>query len=244
MRDFLGRYPMVVVAVAASLFLITVLLQQQASANLVMPRAPPDTTFRLTEPVSGIAWLFVVNIIVNLLLYSGLLLLTVRKNPHDRGLMHASTLRFFVALVGAVIAITLVGAFVDYYLVAQPRYLDGIYDHFGRDISGVYRVVSLDMVNWVLALAIISLSVIAISVIVLKLDLRASTMVASGIAFANVVFWLLIGVFGEDVTFLTIIFGMLVSPVIVRALTLWYANERPLRTRDAAEMDPTPLPTE
>ena len=232
---------MVVVAIAASLFMLTVLLQQQASANLVIPRSPPDTTFRLTEPVSGIAWLFFVNIIVNLFFYSGLLLLTVRKKIHGASLIHTSALRFLIALVGVVVAITLVGAFVDYYLVTQPRYLDGIYDYFGRNVSGVYRVISLDLVNWALALAIIFLSIVALSAVVLKLNLRASTMVASGMAFVNVVFWLLIGIFGEDVTFLTIIFGMLVSPVIVRALILWYVNERPLRMRDAEEMDPTPL---
>lgn len=233
---------MVVVAIAASLFMLTVLLQQQASANLVIPRSPPDTTFRLTEPVSSIAWLFFVNIIVNLFFYSGLLLLTVRKKIHGRGLIHTSALRFLIALVGVVIAITLVGAFVDYYLVTQPRYLDGIYDYFGRNISGVYRVISFDLVNWALALAIISLSIVALSAVVLKLNMRAGMMVASGMAFVNVVFWLLIGILGEDVTFLTILFGMIVSPVTVRALILWYVNERPLRMRDAAEMDPTPLP--
>jgi len=181
--------------------------------------------------------LFFINIFVSLIFYSGLLLLAVRKNLQVREMIHMSALRFFIAVVCVIIAITIIVSFVDYYLVTQPRHLDGIHGYFGTDISGIYRVVSLDLVNWALALVMIFMSVMILSMVVLKLNLHASMMVASGMALVNEVFWSLIGIFGDDVPILTIIFGILVSPVIVRALILWYANERFLGVRAGAETD-------
>jgi hypothetical protein len=180
----------------------------------------------LTDPFGGIAWLFLVNTLVNLLCYSGLLLAFSRRYVSVSGIVRTSGLRFLAALICAVIVISLIGAVVDFYLVTQPRLISG---QFEDRTEGIYRVVVLDAVNWTAALSVIFLSVVASSWSFLRLRLQVGLMIAYGFVMINIYFWILILVFGEDVTFLTILFASLSTPIVVRGLVRWYSEERALQ---------------
>ena len=192
------------------------------TANLVGPRPSPDTTFKLSDPLSGLAWLFFVNVLVNLACYSGILLVYASRHLNANDLLRTTGLRFLGALVCVVVAITVAGAFVDFYLVAQPRYIDGIYNAMGDDISGTYRVLVFDAAVWALALVLIGASIALASMFILQMSWKPSIAVAVSMAALNLLAWLLIGTLGEDVVFLSIIFGMLLAPVLVSLLIRWY----------------------
>lgn len=222
------RRLLVTVAVS-SLLICTIVFTLQASANPIGPPPPgPDTSFRLTEPVSGIAWLFCVNALVNLFCYSGLMLAFARRYVPSSGIIETSGVRFLIALVGAVIVISLTGAAVDFYLVTQPRYIHNIYNFAEQEISGTYRVMVFDVANWTVALELIALSIVVCSFAFLRMRVSLVLLIAAGFVIINLVFWTLLDTFGEDVTFLTILFGVLSAPIAVRALLHWYIADRPL----------------
>ena len=221
---------------ASSLLVGAIAFTLQASADPIGPPLPgPDTTFRLSDPITGVAWLFCVNVLLNMLFYSGLLLAVAKKYLSSSGIIETSGIRFFVALVCAVTVISLIGAAVDFYLLAQPRFIDTVNNH-AVDNPGTYRVIVLDLANWMAALSVISLSVIACPWFLLRLRVSMGLLIAAGFVIINLVFWILIGVFGEDVTFLTILFGVLSAPIVVRGLLRWYVTERPL----LAQSSPVP----
>lgn len=230
MRNWLMLFTVAV----SSLLVSTIVLAIQASANPIGPPSPgPDTTFRLTEPISGIAWLFFVNILVDLFFYSVLLLVFAKKHVPSSGIIEKSGARFLIALVCAVIVIALIGAVVDYYLVTQPRIIS-YYNHtLGESVSGTYRVIVLDVANWTAALSAIALSIMACSFAFLRLRVSMGLLIAAGFVIINLAFWILIGVFGEDVTFLTVLFGVLSAPIAVRWLLRWYLSDRPLLVRSS-----------
>ena len=190
-----------------------VFLSDSASANPIV-RKPFDTTFKLDDPVSGIAWLFFINLLVNLACYTGMLLAIAKKLLDWGSLLQTSGIRFLGALVCAVVAITAVGALVDFYLVAQPRYVE--------DLHGTYRVLAFDPITWALALILIMESVMLTSMLILKMGTGPSIIAAGGMGVVNLAFWLLTGLFGQDAVFITLIFGIMLSPVLVSLLIRWY----------------------
>ena len=201
------------------------LLSGNVSANpIALPRQPFDTTFRLDDPMSSIAWLFFVNLLVNLTCYAGIMLAMAKRMLDWGSLLNTSGIRFLGALVCVVVVVTTTGALVDFYLVAQPRYIEGIVNQFHEDISGTYRVLVFDPVTWTIALVLIMESVMLASMLVLKMAAKPSAVVAGGMGAINLVFWLLIGHFGQDVVFITLISGILLSPVLVGLLVRWYAE--------------------
>lgn len=209
--------------------LAVIILSCFVSANPVGPQSPPDTTFRLTDPVSGVLWLFLVNLLVNLACYCGVLLTFTKKYIGAYDLVRTTGIRFLGALVCVVMIITIVGAFVDFYLVAQPRYIDNIYNAAGENISGTYRVFVFDALAWALALALIVASVVLASMLILQMSFKPSVAVAVIIAALNLIAWLLVGVLGEDIVFLSIMLSVLVAPVLVSFLVRWYAERVPER---------------
>lgn len=212
---------------AFSLLLFVMVLGHQASADpIVYPPPAMDTTFRLSDPISGIAWLFFVNALVNLLSYAGLLLAFAKKYIPISGIIKTSGLRFMFALVGAVFVISLIGAVVDFYFVTQPR-TTIYYDHnLDQHLYKTYRVVFFNLANWIVALSLVALSIVACSLALVRLRAPLSLMIAAGFVIINLVFWILVAELGEDFTFLTIVFGALAAPVVVRSLLLWYTGDR------------------
>ncbi len=199
------------------------------SADPIVPQPQPDTTFRLTDPVSGIAWLFFLNALVNLTCYCGVLLTAARRFLNSDSLLQTTGIRFLSALICVVVVVTAVGAIVDFYLVAQPRYIGDIHNAIGDNISGTYRVLVFDAAVWILALAIIVTSIVLASAFILRMSLKPSAVIAAGMGIVNLIVWLLIGAFGEAVAFLSILFGVMLSPVMVSYLVRWYAAGMPER---------------
>ena len=219
---FFGSQIVIAVSVSA-----TILASYLVSANPIPPQRPPDTTFRLTDPVSSIAWLFFVNALVNLTCYCGVLLTAAKRFLHGDSLLRTTGIRFLGALMCVVVAITAIGAIVDFYLVAQPRYIDDIYNAIGDDISVTYRVLVFDEAVWILAIALIIASIVLASVFLLRMSWKPSVVIAAGMGVINLIVWLLIGIFGEAIVFLSVVFGIMLAPVMISFLIRWYAAGMP-----------------
>jgi len=220
------RNSAILVTLAVSSILASmVVCPLSALADPIGPSQSPDTTFRLTEPIPGISWLFLLNVLVNLFCFSALLLAFSRRYVSPSGIIRTSGLRFLAALICAAVVISLIGAVVDFYLVTQPRLVSGYLSG-----EGTYRVVVFDVANWIAALTVISLSVIASSLTFLRLRIPVSLMIAAGFVVINLAFWTLIDVFGEDIAYLTILLSALSTPIVVKGLLHWYSSERPLQS--------------
>jgi hypothetical protein len=106
----------------------------------------------------------------------------------------------------------MIGAIVDYTLLLQP------------DIGSSLRYFSFDAGYWALALALIYLSVLACFRAFVEVKLVPSLVSAGAMAAINLVWWLLSWNFGYDVPLLTLIFGGLAVPILLRYLFYWYVD--------------------
>jgi hypothetical protein len=201
-----------ILMIVGSILAISVL----SSANPMVPPPSPNTTFVLTDPLSGIAWLFVINIVVNLFWFSALLLFSLRRFGKDLGMLPARRSRLLTGVLSVGILVTFLGAVIDYYIVAQERYLV-LYSEFGTR-AGNFRVLSFDAGNWALALVLIFSSIVVSSFIFLRLSLKPNLIIAAVITAMNPVWWVLVDVFGEAASFLTVIVGLLCVPILLRWL--------------------------
>lgn len=219
-----GRYEAGLFKILAfGLLALLLVLSVSASAN---PNIPPgdfpsyprggasDTTFRLSEPLSGILWLFFLNVLLDLLVLSASILFLTRTRPLRSGLRQTSGLGFLAALIGSGALIASIGAIVDFYLITQPRFLQAQ--------GGMFRVISLDIGAWVVALALIALSILIAVRLIMGMRLNVGARIAVVFMCANVSSWILIGQYGELVSFLALVLSVLATPVAVRGLYLWY----------------------
>jgi len=211
-RRRLSATQLPILMIVGSILAISVL----SSANPNVPPPPPDTTFVLTDPLSGIAWLFVINIVVNLFWFSALLLASFKRFGNDLGALPARRSRFMMGVLSVGFFVTLLGAIVDYYIVAQERYLD-LYTGFGYR-TGYFRVLSFDAGNWSVALVLILASIVVSSYIFLRLSLKPNLIIAAVMTAMNPVWWVLVDVFGEAASFLTVLVGILCVPILLRWL--------------------------
>lgn len=214
---------------AASLLMIAGLaLAPAVTANLVAPPRPPDVTFRLQDPVSGILWLFVLNFLINLALITGGLFVSSKLYGKEVGELPAKGSTFLMALLFAVAVITWVGAFVDFYLVTQSVYLDSLYD---KD----YHVISFGFFRWTAALLIIFTSIALAMFVFLRLRIESCLLSAAIITVMNPIWWILISEFGEKISFATIIIGVIVAPAVLRWVVLWHLENIRPTTKAAAQ---------
>lgn len=184
-------------------------------ANPIGPPPPPeDTTFKLTDASSGLIWLFLMNIPANLFFLTAFLFITGRIFKDRIGNLPGKGWVFLSVVFVLAILVTVVGAFIDYYLVMG---IDPDYDEYAR-------VILFDAGNWGLAVALIFLSVLLPAIALLRLTTVAAISFAALITVVNPVWWALAGVFGLDIAFFTIILGLIVLPVIVKLL-LHFHNE-------------------
>lgn len=202
-----------VLMIIGSVLAISVL----SSANPNVPPPLPDTTFALTTPLSGISWLFVINIVVNLLWFSALLLFLFKGFGKDLGALPADRFRFMAGVLSVGFLVTLLGAFVDYYIVAQERYLK-LSMLGGGYRTGYFRVLSFDAANWTIALVLIFGSIALSSYIFLRLSLKPNLIIAGMMTAMNPVWWVLVDLFGEAASFLTVLIGILCVPILLRWL--------------------------
>lgn len=219
------RIALMVTAVSSCLLSVAML----ASANPIAPTQDPDTTFRLDDdPVYGIARLTLLNLFINTALFSIGFLAVASSSGRRLGNISGSTIVFFIRYIACAISITVAGAFVDYYLLtekvllsSQPRFADPLYDD--------HMVLYFDAVNWAVACLLIFLSVMAASTFVLGMSVRPSLPIAAGMTCVNPVWWWLIYRLGEDVAFLTLLFGILASPILVAAVVKWHSSDYRMR---------------
>ena len=186
---------------------------------------PPDTTFKVTDAVSGVTWLFLLNIIMNLFFLTAFLFLLAKVFSERIGNLHKKAYMFLVSVFVLALVVTLVGAFVDYYLVMG---IDPSYDPEAR-------VIVADAANWTLALAAIFLSVALPSMALLRLSKVAGLTLAALITAVNPVWWILSDVFGFDVAMFTIIFGLILLPVLTKGLVDFHNTQAWRRVTEVSE---------
>ena len=186
---------------------------------------PPDTTFKVTDAVSGLTWLFLLNIIMNLFFLTAFLFLTARVLLDRVGNLPKKAYMFLANVFVLAVVVTVIGAFVDYYLVMG---VDPSYDTHAR-------VIVVDAANWILALAVIFLSVALPSMALLRLSRVAALTLAALITAVNPVWWILSDEFGFDVAMFTIIFGLIMLPVLAKGLVDFHNTQESRRVTEASE---------
>jgi hypothetical protein len=202
------------------------------SANPIIPSRPSsDVTFRLPDPVSGILYLFILNFLVNLSWITIGLFISSKVIGHQLGSPPKKGINFLLALLAGVAVITLVGAFVDYYLVTQSFYIEGV--TLGTPYHGWYHLVSFDLVQWSVALVMIFVSIVLSLLLFLRLRASPSALTAGFVTILNPVWWVLIGEFGEKASFATIIVGIIAAPVMLRWALIWRFEEPAPTKRDS-----------
>lgn len=209
----------------AIVWLCLVLIIELASANPSVPPRPPDTTFRFDNPVSGVTQLVLLNLLVNMALLSIGFLAVARFSKRGFGDFPDATRDFFVRFVGCIVLVTLIGAFVDYFLVTREEFTSFWNGEAAGWVSGYFRFVHPDALYWFVACVMIFTSVLLALSIVLRMHTRSSVPIAVGIASVNPVWWMMIYYLGEDVTFLTILFGILAGPILLAGVVRWHSTE-------------------
>ena len=200
------------VACISVLSIIGILVTVGSFLALSNPIAPPpddiDTTFRINDTASGITLLLMMNILVNLF-WICVLLLAIGKHYGAASMkVPATGLALVLRVVSVAALVTLIGAFVDYAFVMGVD----------PDYSLRWRVIQLDLLNWILAMGIIFLSVVCAAYIFLRMTTRPLLLLAGTITVLNPVWWLLTGWLGNEVPMATIVLSALILPIAVKGL--------------------------
>jgi hypothetical protein len=183
---------------------------------------PPDTTFYVKDDASGLAWLFFINVLIDMSVVSGAFLVATKTFKGDVGALDRRPLKFFMIFLMAILIITAVGAFVDFYVVTELEYWNGPYNQ-GPEF--MYHVLYFGALEWAVACSLIFGSVFG-AMIGVGVRGRPSAFIAAIVTAFSPVWWLLTMQFGEDVTYLTIFFSFFTAPVLLAGLLRWQANER------------------
>lgn len=180
-----------------------------ALSNPIAPHPDDtDTTFRVDDSASGIALLVVMNILVNLFWICVLLFYVGKRFGADAMKMPATGMAFVLRVLLVAAVVTMVGAFVDYAFVMGLE----------SDYSGVYKVIQFDPLNWLVAIGIIFLSILCAAYIFLSMPVRPLLILAGVIAVLNPAWWLLTGLFGNDIPIATIFISALILPIALKGL--------------------------
>ncbi|MCU0852717.1 MAG: hypothetical protein MUC90_05630 [Thermoplasmata archaeon] len=223
------------VARISVLSLIAIIVTMGSFLALSNPIAPPpreiDTTFRIDDTPSGILLLILMNILVNLFWICILLLFVGRRYGAASMDVPTTGLAFVLRVLSVAALVTLIGAFVDYAFVMGVD----------ADYSLRWRVIQLDLLNWLLAMGIIFLSIVCAAYLFLRMTARPLLMLAGTITALNPVWWLLTGWLGNDVPMATMILSALILPIAVKGLLDLHgrlASEE--RLQSAAQAKQTP----
>jgi len=162
---------------------------------------------------------------MNLFFLTAFLFLTARVLLDRVGNLPKKAYMFLANVFVLAVVVTVIGAFVDYYLVMG---VDPSYDTHAR-------VIVVDAANWILALAVIFLSVALPSMALLRLSRVAALTLAALITAVNPVWWILSDEFGFDVAMFTIIFGLIMLPVLAKGLVDFHNTQESRRVTEASE---------
>ena len=147
----------------------------EASANPIT--LPSDRYFWSVS--SGIAYLFVVNLPVDLLAYSSALLLTfVYLGDRTNGVT-ANRRKFVTAVVVAVVLVAVAGSIIDFFLLYEP---------YSPSISTVYFF-DFDILKAALGSILVAASIFLVSVVLVRSSYLAGSLVALSVGLLNFVSW-------------------------------------------------------
>ncbi len=184
-----------------------------ALGNPIVPQDPPDSSFRIRSDTTGLLWMFILNLFVNFALFSLFMLITGSYRDYGIRYRYTSPINYMLAIAGVVCLITLIGAFVDFAFVMRTYH-----SH-----DGYFRYIDFNFVGWWIALALIFASVVLPTFAVLKVTGSRSSVVASLMCGANLLWWFASAYFGYDVAFLSILGSLLLTPVFLKILVQNYA---------------------
>ena len=147
----------------------------EASANPIT--LPSDRYFRSVS--SGIAYLFVVNLPVDLLAYSSALLLTFVYLGDRTDGVTANRRNFVTVVVIAVVSVALVGSIIDFYLLYEP---------YPPRLSTMYFF-DFDILKAAIGSVLVSASIFLVSVILVRTSYLTGSLVALSVGVLNFVSW-------------------------------------------------------
>lgn len=176
-----------------------------------LPPSPwdQDTSFRSSDLLGGFIWTTVLNYAVNLLFFSLLFIIAVRKYGAGVAEISAKRMRFFGRLFIAVLIISVVGSLIDMIFL------------MGYSPFGDYRLI-FNSYNWSIAAVMIFLSIFAIGVLIMRIHLKPDIIIASAMAVINLIFWLMIWRFGEIVSFATLLLSLAFLAAPLSKLLYWH----------------------
>ena len=193
------------------------ILESAVSANPIGPPTPPpptESSYRVTDLATGIPWLVAMNFFVNLLLISLFLILVGWGLKHRLDVAQKSRRSLILSLLVLAAVVTLVGAFVDYFLVLETDPEAGTDD----------RIIQFGAVEWIVAVIIILVSIVVPSVFMLHLSIKPSLLLGAMIAAVNPVFWTLTYQLGINFAYMLAILSVLLAPIAV--IMLWDYNKK------------------
>ena len=173
----------------------------EASANPIT--LPSDRYFRSVS--SGIAYLFVVNLPVDLLAYSSALLLTFVYLGDRTDGVTANRRNFVTAVVIAVVSVALVGSIIDFYLLYEPFW-------------GSTYIFEFDIFRAAVGSVLVSGSIFLVSVVLVRASYLASSVVALSIGVLNFVSW----------SSLTDGYGLVFKELLLLPIVLFMASGVPM----------------
>lgn len=164
-----------------------------AESAIANPLIPPDfrPPIKYNDPISGIAFLSILNYVTNLLLFSCIFLLIFRKYGKTALLISRNKKWFMRSLFFTTAIITLFGAITDQYLL----------------ING--GKIFFNAQNWILALILIFFTVFIVSFFFFDVKIRQNIMLSGFFVLFNLLSWSLIFVFDQIVVYVIIFISVL-----------------------------------
>ena len=183
------------------------------------PLPVTDTSFFLDgDPLEVILVLVVLNLAVNMFWYSAILYIITSRTGVVSGLGRRTGWEFLSLVLLAVVFITITGAVIDYYIVAQNARF--------YSLEEWHRVMAWDLLRWVLGVGLIFASVIIPTMGLLLTSWKYGVLVALVMAGVSPLWWVLADIFGWVAPFAMIGLSVVASPFLLRALVRAYL-ERP-----------------
>jgi len=219
----------VLILISVSLFL-TLLINFSifAEANpIITPKWDDygiDPTFKFNSPLSGIFWLILMNLFVNLFWFSLFMLISCKRFGIEVGNLFSEKGKFLLSVLTASISITLIGAIIDFeFLIVkiQPGHSFG----YAADEYIGYYVLVLNWFNWLIASILIFISILLCSFFIVRLKWIPSLIPSFSIASLNIVWWLLIWLFGGLISLTSVIFFLLSFSFPLYELLKWHAEK-------------------
>ena len=179
--------------IAAAGLLTICICADSAIANPVYLEPRPSITY--TTPLSGIAWLAILNYVTNLFLFSCILLLIIRKYGKMALIISRNKKWFMRSLFFATLLITLFGANIDFYFLIDE----------GKLFFNVW--------NWILALILIFFSVFMVSFFLFNIKIRLNIMLSGFFVIFNLLSWSLIFLLDQSVAYAIIFISILLLSI-------------------------------